>query len=300
VTFFGVHPQNTDLASLRLVWRTAEELGYGWISVWDHFATSTSTGDNGCLDAVALQAALASETSRVTCGSLVYSIGFRHPAVLASAITAIDHISGGRAAIGIGAGWRLDDYQGFGLPFPPVADRLDQVEEGLQVLKALLHQDQPADYAGKWFQLREAQTVPRPLQPRIPIWLGGGGERRSIPLAARFADGWNLAVVSPEVFAQKRAVLHQACERLGRDPGEIATSVLLNVAWTQELLDQQLADYGDIAEQARPGFLTGSEAQVADRVGQYVDAGADGVVLNMRAPFDIETIERFAMAVGLT
>ena len=122
MTVYGVHTglQNTTVDELRSLWRRIEALGYGWISVWDHFYAATLGEGAQCLEAVAMHAALALETSKVRCGCLVYSVGYRHPAVLANAITAIDHLSGGRADIGIGAGWSQVEYDAYGIPFPPV------------------------------------------------------------------------------------------------------------------------------------------------------------------------------------
>ena len=144
MTVFGVHAglQHTTTDELRSVWTRVEELGFGWISVWDHFYGATGKPDDAaCLEAVAVHAALACSTTKVRCGSLVYSVGYRHPAVLAKAITAIDHLSGGRADMGIGAGWAVVEYEAYGIPFPGVKTRLDQLEEGIQILRGLLHDD---------------------------------------------------------------------------------------------------------------------------------------------------------------
>ena len=128
MTVFGVHVglQHTTADELRGVWRQIEDLGFGWISVWDHFYGATGKPDDAaCLEAVAMHAALACTTSKVRVGSLVYSVGYRHPAVLAKAITAIDQLSGGRADMGIGAGWAQVEYDAYGIPFPDAKTRLD-------------------------------------------------------------------------------------------------------------------------------------------------------------------------------
>ena len=137
-TRFGVHTglQHTTADELRLLWKRIEALGFDWISIWDHFYGATGAPDDAaCLEAVAMHAALACETERVQCGALVYSIGYRHPAVLAKAITAIDLISGGRAAMGIGAGWAEVEYRAYGIDFPAVGTRMDQLEEGIAILR---------------------------------------------------------------------------------------------------------------------------------------------------------------------
>ena len=131
MTIFGVHAglQTTTVDELVEVWRQVERLGFGWISVWDHFYTADASGRADCLEAVSMHAALACHTTRVRCGCLVYSVGYRHPAVLANAIATIDHLSGGRADLGLGAGWHQAEYEAYGIPFPPAGVRLDQLDE---------------------------------------------------------------------------------------------------------------------------------------------------------------------------
>ena len=299
MTIFGVHTglQHISTEDLRASWRRIEDLGYGWISIWDHFYGATGKPDDAeCLEAVALHAALACDTSRVTIGSLVYSIGYRHPAVLAKAITAIDHLSGGRAAMGIGAGWAEVEYAAYGIPYPDVKTRLDQLEEGVQVLRGLLH-DEVSSFDGRYFSLHEARNEPRPVQPKIPIWIGGGGEKRTLKIAARHADGWNVPFVAPSEFARKRGVLAQHCETVGRDPSEISCAINVGLAWTEESLQAQ---FGQLANYVREGCLTGSDEQVLDRIGEYVDAGADQVNIALRAPFDLDAIERLSVALKLS
>lgn len=298
MTVFGVHVglQHTTADELRSVWRRVEDLGFGWISVWDHFYGATGKPDDAaCLEAVAMHAALACSTSRVRCGSLVYSVGYRHPAVLAKAITAIDQLSGGRADMGIGAGWAKVEYDAYGIDFPEVKVRMDQLEEGIQCLRGLLHQE-VTDFEGRWFTLREARNEPRPVQAKLPIWVGGGGEKRTLRIAARYADGWNVPFISPEQFAHKNRVLDDHCDTVGRDRTEVKRAVNLGLAFTDESLVQQ---FGHIAEYVRPGVLSGSDAEIIDRIGQYVEGGAHQVNIALRAPFDLESLERFSAALGL-
>lgn len=299
MTIFGVHVglQQTSVAELQQLWRRIEELGFGWISVWDHFYGATGKPDDAdCLEAVAMHTLLAATTSKVEVGCLVYCVGYRHPAVLAKAVSSIDQVSGGRAAIGLGAGWALVEYQAYGIPFPAVKTRMDQLEEGVQVLRGLLH-DEVTDFEGEWFQLRQARNEPRPVQAKLPIWVGGGGEKRTLRTAARWSDGWNVPFTSPEAFTHKCTVLDAHCADVGRDPGEIRRAVNLGLAFTEESLRQQ---FGKVADAVRPGVLTGSNEQIIDRIGQYVAAGADQVNIALRAPFDLEVLEQFAAMLGLS
>ena len=233
---------------------------------------------------------------RVQCGALVYSIGYRHPAVLAKAITAIDLISGGRAAMGIGAGWAEIEYRAYGIDFPSVGTRMNQLEEGIAIIRGLLR-DEETTFEGTWFSTHAARNEPRPIQDAVPIWVGGSGEKRTLRIAARFADGWNVPFVSPETFAAKRQVLYRHCEDVGRDPAEIMCAVNVGLAWTEDSLRQQ---FGTIADFVRPGVLSGSVDQVVERIGEYVDAGADQVNLALRAPFDVDALEQFSASMKLT
>lgn len=299
MTVFGVHTglQHTTADELRAVWRRIDDLGFGWISIWDHFYGATGRPDDAaCLEAVAMHAALACSTTNVRCGSLVYSIGYRHPAVLAKAITAIDQLSGGRADMGIGAGWAVVEYNAYGIEFPDVKTRMDQLEEGIQCLRGLLHDD-VTSFEGQHFTLTEARNEPRPLQAKLPIWIGGGGEKRTLKIAARYADGWNVPFIDAATFGRKCQVLDDHCAAVGRDPGDIKRAVNVGLAFSEESLQAQ---FGAISDFVRPGVLSGSDEQIIDTIGRYVDAGADQVNIALRAPFDLESLERFSAALHLS
>lgn len=298
MTIFGVHVglQQTSTHELQQVWRRIEDLGFGWISVWDHFYGATLRPDDAdCLEAVSMHTLLAATTSRVEVGCLVYCIGYRHPAVLAKAVTAVDQVSGGRAAIGLGAGWAQLEYEIYGMPFASAGVRLDQLEEGVQVVRGLLH-DEVTSFSGKWFQITEARNEPRPVQRHLPVWIGGGGEKRTLRIAAQYADGWNVPFIAPDDFAHKCQVLDRHCEAIGRDPRAIRRAVNVGLAFTEESLVQQ---FGNIAPYVRPGVLIGGNAQIVERIDEYVAAGADQVNIALRAPFHLDALEQFAQALGL-
>jgi len=299
VTTFGVHTglQHTTVDELVGMWQRIEALGFDWISIWDHFYAADLTGDPTCLEAVAAHTALASATERVRCGSLVYCAAYRHPAVLAKAITTIDHLSGGRVDVGLGAGWSKVEFDAFGIPFLPVTQRMDMLEEAAACMRGLLRGGgKPVSFQGTYFALDEARNAPPPVQDALPLWIGGGGERRTLQIAARYADGWNIPFVSPEVFAAKRAVLHDWCARVGRNPSEIRCAVNVGVARDEDDFAQQ---FGNLRMAVRPGVLMGPAAQVAERVQEYLAAGADQVNLALRAPWDVGNLEAAAAALGL-
>jgi len=288
---FGVHSglQNTTIAELRSLWKRVEELGFDWLSIWDHFYSADFKGYE-CHEAVAAHAALACHTERVRCGSLVYCAGYRHPAVLANAIATIDHLSGGRADIGLGAGWAFNEYAAYGIPFPSTGERLDILEEAVQCVRLLLREE-VADFKGHHFTLTEAHCEPKPVQAELPIWVGGGGEKRTLRIVARYADGWNVPFVSADDLAHKRKVLADHCSAVDRDFSTIRCAVNVGLAFSEESLREQ---FGAIADMVRPGVLNGSDQEVLDAIGRYVEAGADQINIAMRAPWMVDELERLA------
>jgi F420-dependent oxidoreductase-like protein len=291
---FGVHTglQHTSIDELQPLWRRIEELGFDWISIWDHFYAADATGDPHCLEAITAHTALAATTERVLCGSLVYSAGYRHPAVLANAMATLDQVAHGRTVLGLGGGWLRNEYDAYGLHYGSAGERLRMLEEYVQCVRGLLTQERTT-FAGTFFQLTEAQCEPKP-SGRLPIWIGGGGEKVTLRIAAQYADGWNVPFVPPEAWAHKAAVLDAHCERLGRDPATITKSVNLGMAFTDEELRRQ---FGPLANAFKPGVLSGTVQEMVDKVGAYVDAGATYVILALRAPFDRDGLERFAAEV---
>jgi F420-dependent oxidoreductase-like protein len=291
---FGVHTglQHTSIAELRELWSRIEALQFDWISIWDHFYAADASGDPHCLEAIASHAALAASTSRVTCGSLVYSAGYRHPAVLANAIATLDQVAGGRIVLGLGGGWLKNEYDAYGLPFGTPGERLRMLEEYVQCVRGLLTEDRTT-FAGSFFQMRDAQCEPKPEQA-LPIWIGGGGEKVTLRIAAEHADGWNVPFIPPDVWAHKAQVLDAHCEKAGRDPASITKSVNVGMAFTDEELRRQ---FGPMSDYVKPGVLSGSVQEMVDKVGGYVEAGASYVILAMRAPFDRDGLERFAAEV---
>lgn len=295
MTVFGVHTglQNTTTDELRSLWRTIEDLGFDWISIWDHFYAADGTGDPESLEAVACHAALALSTTRVRCGSLVYSAGFRHPAVLANAISTIDHLSGGRVTLGLGGGWLRDEYAAYGFPYGSPGDRLSILREAIQVIRSLLREERTT-FAGEHFTLTDAACEPKPVQEALPIWVGGGGEQVTLRIAAEFADGWNIPFVSAETWAHKSRVLDGHCEAVGRDPAEVSRTINLGVVRDEDDLQHQ---FGAIADFVRPGVLVGTGAEAVDQVGAFLEAGAEGVVFAFRSPFDLDLLDEVAETV---
>ena len=232
-------------------------------------------------------------TSRVRVGSLVYCAGYRHPAVLANAGATIDHLSGGRLELGLGAGWHDAEYRAYGLPFESPATRLRRLGESVEVIRLLWSED-VADYEGEFFTLEAARCHPKPVQSPPRIWIGASGEQLALPQVGRLADGWNIPYVSPEDFARKRAIVLEHAPA----PDRMVTGVNLGLVLAESDVDEELRRrFGDAAPFVKPGSLCGGVAEVVDRIGKYQEAGVDWINLGLRAPFDLAAVERFATEV---
>lgn len=291
---YGVHAgtEGASIDDVLAYWRTVESLGFGWISVWDHFSPIMGHGGPGSFEAVATHAALAMATSRARIGVLVYAVGYRNPAILANAIATIDHLSGGRVEASLGAGWAQAEYDAYGIPFPPLHERLDAMAEGVECLSRLLHEER-VTFEGTYVHLREASLGVRPVQVRVPVWLGGTGVKRTIPLAARFADGWDSPLgPSAEVFRQKVEVLERECERIGRDPAAIRRSAHIALVRDEQQARELFGDYE--GPDTGGAVLFGSDDRLLEGVRAFEEAGADQVLFAGSVVEGTEQLERIA------
>jgi F420-dependent oxidoreductase-like protein len=251
----------------------------GWDRVYfaDHFmpnsAADTTPLDGDTIECWSVLAGLAATVGRVGLAPLVTSVTYRHPAVLANIAAAVDRMSGGRLVLGVGAGWQLNEHAAYGLELGPVGERLDRFEEACRVLLSLLRQDRTT-FDGAHYRLSEAPNQPRPVQERLPLLIGGGGEKRTMRIAAALADEWNTWT-TPEVLAHKVGVLRRHCDDLGRDPSDIAvsTQALLflstDEAWLREI---RQSDVGRSSAVGTPG-------EMAEIMGAYAAAGADEFIV---------------------
>ena len=289
----GVHtgPQNLEVADLKRIWRMAEEGGLHWASVWDHFyANPLRERTDPCFEGVASMAALAASTQRLRVGCLVFCALFRNPGLLAKAAVTIDHLSDGRCELGVGAGWFEEEFSDFGYAFPPLGERLDQLEEALAILRALLREGE-VSFKGRFYEMEGAVCSPRPRNPGLRIWVGGRGPKRTPRIAARHADGFNVPYPSPEEYAVRLGALDEACAAIGRDPAEIERSV--NVAFLVSVDAKAGASSERAPGPLPPGVLVGGVAQAIDRIGEYERAGAQGLNIAFRPPVDWEAYQAF-------
>ena len=239
-----------------------------------------------------LAAIAATETQRLRFGPLVSPITFRHPVHLARTAVHLDEISGGRYVLGVGAGWFAPEHAALGFPFPPIGERLDRLSEAVQVIRALWGPG-PATFRGEHYAIDGAYCHPKPLAGCPTLLIGGGGVRRTIPLAARYADEWHVGQLPLTTFAEKNGVLGRACEAVDRDPGSLRRSFELLglvgpspafVTEAQRRIDEMFADQTPQQQFAvEPLFEPGTDA-VVDFIGRLADQGVDEVQLQLLRP----------------
>jgi F420-dependent oxidoreductase-like protein len=222
---FKTANQSTTWSDVLEVWRAADQIEIfesGWN--FDHFYPIDGNAGGPCLEGWMMLAALAQATSRLRMGTMVTGIHYRHPAVLANMVATLDIIASGRLEVGIGAGWNEEESGAYGIDLGGPRERSDRFEEACEVLVGLLTEPE-FSFAGRYYQLTEARNEPKgPQRPHPPICIGGGGEKRTLRTAARFAQHWNSTGGTPEEFSRKRAILHAHCADIGRDPSEITLS----------------------------------------------------------------------------
>jgi F420-dependent oxidoreductase-like protein len=265
-------------ADLATVARTADEGGFEFIAVMDHFFQIRGVGpaEREMLEAYTTLGYLAACTSRVKLLTLVTGAVYRYPGVLAKIVTTLDVLSAGRAWLGIGAAWNEDESRSLGFPFPPLGERFERLEETLRIAHAMFEGERGSEgrFEGRHYRAERLLNSPQSLsRPRVPIMVGGGGERKTLRLVAQYADACNV-FGTPEAIARKYAILADHCAVVGRDPAQIERSTLQNV-------------------RVGPGRAPGTEspAQVVDRFGELADAGAEHVVIGIRDLADPAPLE---------
>lgn len=266
-------PQHTTWAAMLDVWRAADEIEL-FESAWtfDHFYPIFSDPTGPCLEGWTVLAAMAQATTRIRVGCQVTGMIYRHPAVLANMAATVDVISGGRLELGLGAGWNQQECDAYGIRLPPLKERFDLFDEGVEAIVRLLSQE-TTTLEGEHVQLREARCEPKPVQrPHPPLTIGGNGPTRTLRAVARWAQQWNSISGSVQQWRDHHDVLLQRCGEEGRDPAEILCSVSLR------------ADDGPAA--------------LAELAAAYGEAGVGLVVVNLSAPYDPRDLEPLAEALA--
>jgi F420-dependent oxidoreductase-like protein len=276
-----------------------EEHGLEGLFRSDHYGSLSAPG-RGSLDAWATLAALAAETSRIRLGTMVSPATFRHPSELAKVVATVDHVSGGRVELGMGAGWNDEEHRRYGFPFPDLAVRLERFAEQLEIVHRSWTEDE-FDFHGKHYTLAGCRALPKPLQdPHPRLIVGGAAKRGTLAPAARFADEYNTTFAGPAECLRRRRRWEEACERAGRDPGpfSVMTGVVVG-ADRAELVERarrvmaRMGRNGNPAaflEERRDASVVGTLDEVRERLAAYEEAGVARMLLQHLDHADLETV----------
>jgi F420-dependent oxidoreductase-like protein len=303
--------EDLDWDLWRRIIRATEDSGFE--SLWrsDHFFSLSGPTDRNALETFVSFVMVAEESERIRFGPLVCSMTFRHPSLLARMAAQVDVLSGGRFILGMGAGWNVPEHEAFGLPFPPLKERMDRLEESVQVVQALWGEG-PASFDGAHYQLREANCYPKPVQSPLPVLIGGRGERRTLRMVARYANEWNVVGVDIDEYRRLAGVLEQHCADAGRDPSEIRHTQMsapiigrddaelrAHFARVAEKIPAMARGDADevMAGMKARGWLVGSPAEIVDELGRREEAGVTRTMLQHHANDDFGTIELLASEV---
>jgi F420-dependent oxidoreductase-like protein len=276
--------------------RAVEDLGFDSAWTYDHLLPFAGPDDDPSFETLTTLGAMAVLTRRVRIGVLVAGVLYRDPATLAKSAAQVDQMSGGRLEFSLGAAWAEREFRAYGLPFPPMAERYERLDEALQIVKLLWTQDRTT-FEGRHYRLEDAPCAPGPLQaPYPPITIGGSG-LGSLRMAARHATRWNF-VGSAEKLAERADRLQRCCEEIGRDVAEIELSVHPNLALARTHEEAEavaaavVAGHGQDLEEQRGKWLLGTSQEVTTQLRRYLDAGVSHVVIGVGHPFDLAPLRR--------
>ena len=270
--------------------KAAEDAGFDRVFVMDHFYQLPGIGahDEPMFECYTMLSALAQHTKKVRLSALVTGNTYRHPTLLAKTITALDHVSGGRATLGIGAGWFELEHDSLGYEFGTFTDRFEKLEESLQIIKPMLSGEK-VTLAGKHYQVTDAVNSPPPIS-KIPIMIGGSGEKKTLRMVAQYADESNLSSGGADEIPRKLEALEEHCGRLGRDRSEIRVTKL-TMCFVAPTMEEAEADLREIAEikgwdEATMDFakmilIYGDPDTVGEKLQTLVDTGLDGLTINL-------------------
>jgi F420-dependent oxidoreductase-like protein len=293
--------QGLTYAEQLAVAQHAESAGFEALFRSDHYESFPGPVDNPTTDAWAVIAGLARETTRIHLGTLVSPITFRPPGNIAKVVATVDEMSGGRIELGLGTGWHESEHRRHGFPFPPISERADMLEEQLQIVRGLWTEPDGWSFSGRHYSIDDALFRPKPV-PRPRILVGGGGTPRSMRIAARWADEFNLSSSTPQLARDKFAALTAACEAAGRDPASLTRSAMVGVlvgATAGELRGREKAVLAALGEDAGSGWLDerrqrwiyGTPDEARARIERYADAGVERMMLQDFVPRDLDMID---------
>jgi F420-dependent oxidoreductase-like protein len=274
-----------------------EEAGFVGLFRSDHF-TNGNPPDIESLELWTSLTWLASHTSRIEFGPLVTPFSFRHPVHTARMAAAVDDLSGGRLALGLGAGWNEREHKLFGFDLLDTDARFERFEEGMEVVTRLLQSDSPVTFDGHYYQLHGATLLPRPQRPGGPrILIGGNGTRRTLPLVVRYASEWNCVSLTPDQFARSNKRLDELLAQAGRDPGSVRRSLMTGCVFGRDdaALKKKLDLYGETVEKLQErGLVAGSFAAIQEQLTALEQAGLQRIMLQWLDLDDLESLQVLA------
>ena len=290
--------QQTDWPAFRDAAIAADEAGWDSVWTWDHLLAIFGPWEQPIFEGWSVLSALGPLTKRVRLGLMVGANTFRKPGLTAKLATTLDHVSSGRAILGIGGAWFEREHEAFGIPdWGPVGERLDRLDESVMLLRRLLDGER-FSHTGRFYTLTDALCEPRPIQPHLPILVGGSGPRKTLRTTALRADAWNTSGTVDEVRA-KVGILEGHCADVGRNPDEIERTISFPIvirdtaddaqeAYTSSLERNGTDNMGDVP------IILGSPELVAERLRPYVELGFRTVIVRLPSPYDPQTIERMS------
>lgn len=278
--------------------RAVEDLGFAGLYRSDHY-TNASAPDLDSLELWVSLAWLADHTRRLAFGPLVTPVSFRHPTMTARMAAAVDDLSGGRMMLGLGAGWQEREHTHYGWDLLDIARRFTRFEEALTIIRHLLQDEAPLDFDGMFYHLREAVLLPRPARPGgPPLLIGGNGETRTLPLAARFASEWNAVYLPPDRFRALSVRLDELLDQQARPRASVRRSMMTGLLFGRDEAEVQRKLRGRSAADLRGrGAVVGTPGAVVEQLGRLAEAGAQGVMLQWLDLDDLDGLEALARGV---
>ncbi len=282
----------------RRLGRAVEDLGYAGLYRSDHFPNKRTGSYRDGLELWASLTWLADNTERIEFGPLVSPVSFRHPVITAWQASAVDSLADGRLRLGIGAGWQEWEHETFGFELLDTDRRFARFEEGLEVVTRLLRSEEPVSFEGEFYRLNDALIMPRSPRPGgPPIVIGGNGPRRTLPLAARYADEWNAVFLTADEFAKLDASLDESLREAERPPDQIRRTLMTRAIFGRTEADVDRKLDGVPRDQLEPAVLAGTSGEIVERLGRLSEAGVQRVMLQWLEVDDVDGLEALAHSV---
>jgi alkanesulfonate monooxygenase SsuD/methylene tetrahydromethanopterin reductase-like flavin-dependent oxidoreductase (luciferase family) len=296
-------PQTDDWPAMRGAAVRAEQAGAASLWTWDHLLSINGPWQGPILEGWSVLAGWAQVTRQATLGLMVAANTFRNPGLTAKLATTLDHLSGGRAVLGLGGAWFEREHEAFGIDFGAgFGERLDRLDEAVMLVRRLLD-GETVTHPGPVYPMTDAVVAPRPVQARLPIMIGGSGRTKTLRTLARYGDQWNTSG-SLEHFRERDAILRAHCEAVGRDEGEIERTATVDLiirdsrAAAMTAYRERLAATGDELDEDYT-YYAGTPAEIAEQVAPLLELGFRHLLVDVPAPYDLETIDRIGEVLEL-